>query len=61
MPLHTSKKPGIFAEKLNIMLNLKLMVRVLTGGMPNALKEEVECQNNTNDKVLTIKNGGIYV
>jgi len=43
------------------MVNNQLMVRVLTGGMPNALKEEVECQNNTNDKVLTIKNGGIYV
>ncbi len=43
------------------MVNNQLTVRALTGGMPNALKEEVECQNNTNDKVLTIKNGGIYV
>lgn len=57
MPLHTSKKPCIFAENF-YMIKKHLTVMVLTGGMPNATKGEVECQNSINNRILTIKNGG---
>ena len=43
------------------MFSFKLMVRALTGGMPNALKEEVECQNILINRILICKIGGNHV
>ena len=51
------RKDKLFLQKKNLK-NLKITVRVLIGGMPKSLKEEVENQNSINNTVLTIKNGG---
>jgi len=43
------------------MFYFKHTVVVLTGGMPNATKGEVESQNSINNIILTFKIGGNHV